>query len=56
MGQGAHGVVLADSGKVYVTNTNDATVSVIDQAGMTVRTTIGVGVNPNGLSFVPAAK
>jgi YVTN family beta-propeller protein len=56
VGQGAHGVVVSADGKVYVTNTNDATVSVIDSAAMTVRTTIGVGVNPNGLSFVPAGQ
>lgn len=56
VGQGAHGVIMSASGKIYVTNTNDATVSVIDQTAMTVTTTIGVGVNPNGLCFVPAAK
>jgi YVTN family beta-propeller protein len=54
VGQGAHGVAPTPSGKVYITNTNDGTVSVIDAATMTVQATIGVGTNPNGLSFVPA--
>ena len=51
-GQGTHGVVLTPSGKVYVTNTNDNTVTVIDAAAMTPRATIGVGTTPNGLCFV----
>jgi YVTN family beta-propeller protein len=53
VGQGVHGVVYTPSGKVYVTNTNDATVSVIEVASMAVSATIGVGTNPNGLTFVP---
>jgi YVTN family beta-propeller protein len=52
VGQGAHGVVPTPSGKVYITNTNDSTVSVIDAAELTVRATIGVGTRPNGLCFV----
>lgn len=52
VGQGAHGVVPTPSGKVYVTNTNDSTVSVLDAAELTVLATIGVGTRPTGLCFV----
>ena len=43
------------SGKVYVTNTNDNTVTVIDAATGTAKSTLQVGANPNGLCFLPNA-
>jgi YVTN family beta-propeller protein len=52
-GGGAHGVVPSPAGKVFVTNTNDNTVTVIDAATQKVLQTVGVGTSPNGLSFVP---
>ena len=53
VGLGTHGVMPTPDGKVYVTNTNDGTVSVIDVAAMAERAKIAVGSNPNGLTFVP---
>jgi YVTN family beta-propeller protein len=41
------------SGKVFVTNTNDNNVTVIEAASGKVITTLAVGTNPNGLTFVP---
>jgi YVTN family beta-propeller protein len=52
-GGGAHGVVPTPSGKVFVTNTNDNNVTVIEAASGKVITTLAVGTNPNGLTFVP---
>ena len=53
VGAGAHGVVLTASGKLYVTNSTDNTVSVIDGATDKVLQTIAVANNPNGLTFMP---
>lgn len=55
VGQGAHGVVITPSGKAFVTNSTDNTVSVIDTAQDKVLQTIAVGSNPNGLTFLPNA-
>ncbi len=52
-GGGAHGVVPTPAGKVYITNTNDNTVTVVTAADGKVLATLNVGTNPNGLSFVP---
>ncbi len=52
-GGGTHGVVPTPAGKVYVTNTNDNTVTVIQASDGKVLATLNVGTNPNGLSFVP---
>jgi YVTN family beta-propeller protein len=43
------------AGTVYVTNTGDNTVSVIDAATSTVTATIPVGTNPEGVAADPAA-
>jgi YVTN family beta-propeller protein len=40
---------------VYVTNTNDNSVTVIDAATGTAKSTLRVGTNPNGLCFLPNA-
>ena len=52
VGNAAHGIVVSKDGKTaYSTNTNDATVSVIDVATEKVVATIPVGFSPNGISF-----
>ncbi len=56
VGKGAHGVVPTTSGKLYVTNAEDNTVSVVDAAQQKVLTTIPVGNTPNGLCFLPNAQ
>lgn len=53
VGQGAHGVVRTPSGKLYVTNSTDNTVSVIDATQNKAVGTIPVANNPNGLAFLP---
>ena len=52
-GQGAHGVVATPAGKLYVTNANDSTVTVIDQAATRDLKTLAVANNPNGLTYLP---
>lgn len=53
VGNGAHGVVTSlDGTKVFVTNTLDNTVSVIDALSLTVIKTISVGKAPNGISVL----
>lgn len=52
VGKGAHGVVPSDDGRsVFVTDTFDDTVSVIDVASQKVVNTISVGNAPNGITF-----
>lgn len=52
VGNAAHGVVVSKDGKTaYVTNSDDNTVSVIDVNSQSVRTTVSVGLNPNGIGF-----
>ena len=53
VGSGAHGVVGTPSGKLYVTNSTDNTVTVIDQAQAKALKTIAVANNPNGLTYLP---
>jgi YVTN family beta-propeller protein len=53
VGKGTHGVVTTPTGKLYVTNAEDSTVSVVDAAQQKVLTTIAVGNMPNGLCFLP---
>ena len=53
-GQGSHGTAVTPSGKLYITNTNDNNVTVIDIAGQKVVATIPVGQSPNGLTYMPA--
>jgi YVTN family beta-propeller protein len=49
---GAHGVTIGSDGRhVFVTNTKDSTVSVIDTASQTVVDTIPVGKEPGGIAF-----
>ena len=48
-GSAPHGVVVSPSGKVWVTNVLDNTVSVIEND--VVSETVQVGVAPNGISF-----
>ena len=53
-GEGTHGVVTSeDSGYVYVTNTFENTVSVIDNQRNAVAATVPVGERPNGISYKP---
>jgi len=52
-GKGAHGVVRVPSGKLYVTNSTDNTVTVIDGAQNKAVRTIAVANNPNGLTYLP---
>ncbi|MEO5951780.1 MAG: hypothetical protein ABIQ44_04850, partial [Chloroflexia bacterium] len=52
-GRGTHGTAITPSGKLYVTNTNDNTVTVIDIATHKMLSTIPVGNAPNGLTFLP---
>jgi len=42
-----------DASKIYVTNTNDNTVSVLSGGTNTVITTIAVGTSPRGVTFSP---
>jgi YVTN family beta-propeller protein len=53
VGKGAHGVVMTTGGKIYISNSTDNTVTVIDQDEARVIATIPVGTNPNGISFLP---
>ncbi|MEP6775359.1 MAG: hypothetical protein ABJA50_07160, partial [Chloroflexota bacterium] len=53
-GQGSHSTAVTPLGKLYVTNTNDNNVTVIDIAGQKVVATIPVGNSPNGLTYMPA--
>lgn len=51
VGMGAHGVVVSEDGSlVYVTNTLEDTVSVVDAATRQVTATIPVGDAPNGIA------
>jgi YVTN family beta-propeller protein len=52
-GTGAHGVVTTPSGKLYVTNSKDNTVTVIDEQQNKALKAIAVANNPNGLTFLP---
>lgn len=53
VGNKAHGVVICKDGKiVYVTNSGDNTVSVIEVATKKVINTIPVGKKPNGISYL----
>lgn len=53
VGNGAHGVVTSlDGTRVFVTNTLDNTVSVVDALSLTVIQTISVGAAPNGISVL----
>jgi YVTN family beta-propeller protein len=54
VGKGAHGTVITPNGKLYVTNSEDSTVSVVDIAQQTLLATIPTGNYPNGITFVPA--
>ena len=45
--------ITPDGTRVYVTNGNDDTVSVIDTASNTVLTTVGVGALPFGVAITP---
>lgn len=56
VGKGAHGALGTPAGKLYVTNTEDATVSVVSMSENKVLATIGVGAYPNGLIYLPNAK
>jgi YVTN family beta-propeller protein len=56
VGKGAHGVVATPSGKLFVTNSTDNTLSVVDSNTSQVLATLPVGVNPNGLTYVPNAQ
>lgn len=52
VGNAPHGVVVSANGKrVYLTNRDDQTVSVIETADDTVIETIAVGAEPNGISY-----
>lgn len=49
-GSGTHAFAFVDGGaKAYVTNQNDASVSVVDVATHTLLTTVPVGAQPNGV-------
>lgn len=51
-GDAAHGVVISRSGdRAYVTNSQDATITVISTGDYSVVATIPVGQNPNGISY-----
>jgi YVTN family beta-propeller protein len=50
VGAGAHGVVLDEDGRAWITNTADNTVSVVDTSDRQVVATIPVGTKPNGVS------
>lgn len=51
VGRAAHGVVASEDGtRVFVTNVNDATVSVVDPIARAVVGTVTVGAKPNGIS------
>jgi YVTN family beta-propeller protein len=52
VGQGAHGVVGTPSGKLYITNSTDNTVTVIDGATNKAIKTLAVANNPNGLTYM----
>lgn len=53
VGNGAHGVVVSKDGrKIFVTNTLDDTISVIDAQSLNLITTISVGDAPNGISYL----
>ena len=57
VGNGPHAVAVdPDTRTVYVTNYLANTVSVIDEATMTVTRTIPVGFNPDGVAVDPAAR
>ena len=45
--------ITPDGTRVYVTNGNDSTVSVIDTASKTVVATVGVGFLPAGVAITP---
>ncbi|HMA35421.1 MAG TPA: hypothetical protein VKY74_13200 [Chloroflexia bacterium] len=53
-GGGPHDVVATPAGKVFVTNTNDNTVTVIDAATRQPLATVSVGRSPYNLTFVAA--
>ena len=55
VGDGAQEFIAAPAGKVYVTNYNDGSVSVIDVATRKVLQTLTVGKNPTGLTYVPSS-
>jgi len=51
VGNGAHGVVVSEDGtKIFVSNLEDNSISVVDAQNLTVITTIEVGQSPNGIS------
>lgn len=53
VGNGAHGVVTSlDGTKVFVTNLQDNTVTVVDALSLSVIKTISVGEAPNGISVL----
>lgn len=53
VGRGAHGVLPTSYGKLYVTNTEDNTISVVDTNANLMLLVIGVGAYPNGLTYLP---
>lgn len=55
VGKGAHGALLTPDGKLFVTNTEDGTVTVVDKVAGEPIVTIPAGNYPNGLTYVPAA-
>lgn len=53
VGNGAHGVVTNAAGtKIFVSNLQDNTVSVIDAASLSVITTLNTGTKPNGITVL----
>jgi YVTN family beta-propeller protein len=52
LGNGAHGVVKAGE-KLFVTNSKDNTVMIVDPAEGKVLRTVAVANNPNGLTYMP---
>ena len=51
-GHGAHAIAFSDDKKTaFITNQEEATVSVVDTATKTVKKTIAVGAKPNGIVF-----
>ncbi|AKB82590.1 Chitin binding protein [Methanosarcina barkeri 3] len=54
VGSNPDGVAVNPTGKVYVTNNGDNTISVIDTATNTVTATVLVGSNPDGVAVNPA--
>jgi YVTN family beta-propeller protein len=57
VGRAPHGVVVSSDGAfAYVTNVWDATVSVVDLKTLKEVATVGVGDNPNGITYWSAPK